>query len=329
MRNELVVALCFMALLIGLTSAQNETTIVNLMTTTDIAAHPTQDQINSSLSNLMQLYGAIQPFGVKGTIFVTGDMANLDTRMILARTASDGFEIGISGNNSDEKLSSKSYAEQKNLLANILNFAGACYVCGQNKMIVKGFMPQSFDQNQDTYKALDDIGIQYDAGFQSGLLYTPGHENDVWPYSVQGHNFYAVPVSTYDLSGKKVVLQDRYFKDNGLSASQWYDALAGKFDQIQGKDEPLVISLTTSVSSSGDYLDALKRFKAYAISKGARFVTTSQLVDMAKTGIRDVSALAPEANASANCPTCGQASNEAKITVYSNNATNTTQSATA
>ena len=53
-------------------------------------------------------------------------------------------------------------------------------------------MPPLFDQNEDTYKVMDDLGIKYDAGFQEGIIYAPGHENDVWPYNVEGYGFYAV-----------------------------------------------------------------------------------------------------------------------------------------
>ena len=40
-------------------------------------------------------------------------------------------------------------------------FTEMCRICGQNNITVKGFMPQSFDQNQNTCQALDDMGIQY------------------------------------------------------------------------------------------------------------------------------------------------------------------------
>ena len=63
----------------------------------------------------------------------------------------------------------------------------------------------------------------------------------------------------------------------GLGADEWYDALAAKFNEIKGQDEPLVISLTTSISGNGDYLDALKRFIELAKSENAAFVNTCLL----------------------------------------------------
>ena len=158
-------------------------------------------------------------------------------------------------------------------------------ICGTNEIKVKGFMPQSFEQNEDTYKALDELGFEYNAGFQEGILYAPGHEEDVWPYKVDNHKFYAVPVSTYMFSGELVPLYDRYAKDSGISASQWKDMLIGKFNEISGKDEPMVISLSSPVSGSGEYLEAFKEFMSFASSKNAQFVVTRDLVNMSRTGI--------------------------------------------
>ena len=265
------------------------------------------------------------------TIFAPQDVIRSNLDLALTHMGLKGkFELAMSGNNSNENISIMPYADQSASLKISKMFVEGCNVCGKNNITVYGFMPQSFDQNQDTYKVLDDLGIQYDAGFQAGLLYIPGHEKDVWPYLVQGHKFYAVPVSTYDLSEEKVVLRDSYFKDNGLGATQWYDAMVRKFDEIQSKDEPLVISLTTPISGSGEYLDALNRFMDYAISNNASFVTTTQLVILAKTGVHDVSSLLP-ADASGKCLTCGQEDENYSMSIstdvseFAQAANNTTQ----
>ena len=73
---------------------------------------------------------------------------------------------------------------------------------------------------------------------------------------------------------------DSYANETGLSSSQWLDLLQAKFDDAQGKDEPVVISLSTPVSGRGEYLSALGQFLDYALSNGARFVTTMDLVNM-------------------------------------------------
>jgi hypothetical protein len=314
-------ALVLMIIMPGTAQSSDKSTIIGLMIDAQNPPGATEEQAALAQKNLENIYNKINQSGLVGTIFSTQDALNssIDLRLTYIGAYSD-FELGMSGVHSNENISTLSYADQKAALEKSKMWVEQAKICGQNNVIVYGFMPQSFNQNEDTYKVLDDIGIQYDTGYQAGLLYEPRHQNDVWPYLVEGHKFYAVPVSTYDLSGKKVVLQDSYFKDNGMSASQWYDAIASKFEQIQGKDEPMVISLNTSVSGSGDYLDALKKFMDYATVKNAKFVTTNQLVQMAKTGVRDVSALpAIEATSAANCPTCSQGSLDISATV-----TNTT-----
>jgi hypothetical protein len=318
---------CFLITsILGASQTEGKPTIVNLMIVTDAPASTVPGHENISGSNLLNLYREIDGRNLIATVFSTQEFINTPSRLILTQIGfSSDFELAMSGNNTGEKLSTKSYAGQKAILETSKRYVEACKICGKNEIAVNGFMPQSFAQNKDTYKALDDLLIKYDAGFQAGILYAPGHENAVWPYLVEGHKFYAVPVSTYSQSGKKVVLQDSFFNNPPLGASEWYDALASKFDEIQGKDEPMVISLTTTVSGSGDYFDALKRFMDYATSKKASFVTTNQLVDMTKAGVRNVSEL-PAANESGECLTCDQSNSNANITISTDNTTQTAAS---
>ena len=322
-----LLALILIAMMPGESQVSDKQPLINLMIETQMPFSATDEQIRS---NLDSIYSQINSRGLVGTIFITQDVIrkNLDLTLTNIGLRSK-VELAMSGNNSNETISSMPYADQSTSLKLSKSLVEACKICGKNNITVNGFKPQSFDQNQDTYKVLDSLGIQYDAGFQAGLLYTTGHENDVWPYLVQGHKFYAVPVSTYTISGEKLVLQDSYFKNRGFEAAQWYDAMVGKFDEIQGKDEPLVIGITTSISGSGEYLDALNMFMDYALSNKASFVTTMQLVDLAKTGERDVSALLPE-NSSGVCATCGQEGENYSISISSNiipaqTANNTTQ----
>ncbi|OPY52676.1 MAG: hypothetical protein A4E49_01781 [Methanosaeta sp. PtaU1.Bin112] len=308
--------LAFMMMtMLGMSQSADETTLVNLMIKSGMPESASDEQIKIEVSNLSNLYKAINGKRLVATIFPTQDVVKSYGNLLLTRIGSDSdFELAMTSNHSDEKLSSMSFIEQSIMLKRSKQYVESCKICGKNQINVSGFMPQSFDQNQDTYRALDGLGIRYDAGFQAGILFAPGHEKDVWPYKLDGHSFYAVPVSTYALSGKKIVLQDSYFKNNGLAADQWYDALIGKFDEIQGKDEPLVIVLTTSVSGSGEYLDSLNRFMDYAVSKKARFVTTENLVSLAESGSHDASLL--PTNVTKECLTCNQDESLINITAF-------------
>lgn len=323
MKKLLISSIIILILLMGLASASPSETgskTVNLMIDLDIPLSPTQEQVFSAESNLLILKNEIEKRDLKATFFSTYDVITTRIRLRLTEVGrSDNFELAMSGNNSNEKLSAISYPEQKSILERSKKAVENCRVCGKNEILASGFMPQSFDQNSDTYRILDEMGIRYDAGFQEGLIFAPGHQDDAWPYPVEGYDFYAVPVSTYSLSEKRLPLQDRYFKENGLTSSQWHDALVGKFNEAQNNDEPVVIALTASVSGSGDYLDALKQFLDTAVSQDASFVTTMDLVNMSREKGNQLPALADN-----TCTTCGQKdekSVEIGIVVASNNTT--------
>ena len=319
-----IMAFLLITMVSGASQTSDKPTTINLLINASLPESATEEQANAEELNIENIYNEIEPLSLPATIFSTQDLAKTRVRLILTRLGfQSNIELAMSANHSDEKLSIIPYNTQILMLDATKKSVENCKICGKNEIIVKGFMPQSFDQNQDTYKALDGLGIQYNAGFQAGILHAPGHENDVWPYQMEGHNFYAVPISTYSLSGQKMVLQDSYFKDNGLGAIQWYDALVSKFEEIQGKDEPMIVSLTTSVSGTGDYLNALNKFIDYGVSKKASFVTTTQLVDMAKADVRDVSALSANVTASEGCPTCDKSGSNVNLTISVTNSTQT------
>lgn len=299
-----ILALCVFGVMpTGIAQEGNSQPVINLIIDVVGTLHPSEDQAAAERDNIRNVYNSMIADRIPSTMFLAEEVSSSQLSLFVTQLGLYGnIEFGMSGNNSNEKLSSMSYTEQLASLKTSKKYADACHACGQNEMLILGFRPQSYDQNQDTYRVLDEIGILYDAGFQAGLLFEPSRENDVWPYPIEGHNFYAVPISTHTFSGEKTVLQDSYFLEKGLTASQWYDALEGKLDEIQGRDEPMVIVLTTSVSGSGDYLDALNKFIAYAKSENASFVTTKQLVDMSKLGIHDPSAL--PTGETTECETC-------------------------
>lgn len=274
----------FLCLLILLAAGSSEAKVpvVNLMIKADMPLSATEDQKRIAESYLFDMYNEINGRNLSATIFSTQDFIDSHARLRLTDIGlSRNFELAMSGNHSNEMLSGESLVKQKAILDRSKKYVEACRVCGENEIAAYGFMPQLFDQDENTYKVLDELGIAYDAGFQSGILYAPGHEEDVWPYIVQNHNFYAVPISTYELSGKNMPLVDSYAKDAGLTSSQWYDLVKAKFDDAQGK-EPTVICLSTSISGTGDYLEALKQFLDYAVSKNGKFVTTMDLVNMSR-----------------------------------------------
>jgi len=294
--------------------------VVNLMLDADINHAPTADQTTEAGNSLIALTNELVPGKLNTTIFVSEDTATAYRLGITEQGTHPTHELALHGNTTDEKLSSMSDADQETLLTNAKNALYHCYVCGGKHVDIKGFRPQAFDQNNATFNILEKLGIVYDAGFQVGSIYLPGHQNDAWPYLIEGYNLYAVPVSTYMLNGDRVVLYDRYIEETKkLSGAQWYDLLKNKFDESAKDGDPMVVIFSNLVSGNGDYLDAYKNFIQYATDKGANFVTTMQLVNMTATKNPSVNSSAiiakslvteqintSEVGAVKGCPTCDQ-----------------------
>ena len=288
--------------------------VVNAMIDFDSPASPTPDQVTQAFSSMVNLTNVIDSRGLNATIFASGDVAASQRLFVTTLGQKTNHELALNGNTKDEKLSSMPYSKQLELLTTAQKNINSCHICGGKVIPIRGFRPQSFDQNNDTLKVLGSLGFLYDVGFESGTLYMPGHKNDTWPYPVMGYNLYAVPVSTTNSSGVRVNLSDRYAKEDlGISGSKWYDLLAAKFDESAINGDPMVVIFSNQVSGSGDYLDAYKNFVTYATSKNAKFVTTMELINMTevKSATGKLPALSVSGVKPSVCPSCGQ-KNESK-----------------
>lgn len=288
------------AIIFPVASQEDSNPVVALMINVDVPASPSEAQIRETEINLHKMYNEIRSRDQTATLFLNQDATSSRIRLTLAQyTVLSNMEFAVSGRHSNDSLSSLSRSKQKEVIKKSIDIARASKVCGLTEVNVLGFFPPGFDQNEDTYSAIDELGFTYDAGFQAGIIYAPGHEDDLWPYQVEGYDFYALPISTINLSGKKMPLYDIDMQKSGIRASDWNNYLVAKLDEVSGKDEPEVILLSTSVSSNGEYLDALKDFLDYAKSMNATFVNARDLISIS-TG----SSLDQED--SEFCKTCGQ-----------------------
>lgn len=288
------------AIIFPAASQEDNHPVVALMINVDVPASPSEAQIREAEINLHKIYNEIRSRDQTATLFLNQDVTSSRIRLTLAQyTVLSNMEFAVSGRHSNDSLSSLPLAKQQELIKKSIDIAKASKVCGLTEVNVLGFFPPGFDQNEDTYQAIDKLGITYDAGFQAGLIYAPGHEDDSWPYQVDGYDFYALPTSSINLSGKKMPLYDIDMQESGISASDWSNYIVAKLDEASGKDEPEVILLSTSVSSNGEYLDALKDFLDYAKSMNATFVNARDLISISTGSPLDL-------EDSTICETCGQ-----------------------
>ncbi|MEA2045956.1 MAG: hypothetical protein U9N48_05475 [Euryarchaeota archaeon] len=268
--------------------------LVNLMIDADLYPYAPEatpeEMVDLEANSLLDMINEIGPKKLNVTIYTTGDFISQRTggalyKLFVTQVGSDPrHELAMHGMTTDELLGSMPYGKQYPLLREAKRLVESAYVCEGLKIEAKGFRPQRFNQSETTYKILDKMDIVYDAGFQAGLVYLPGHEDDTWPYQAEGHSFYAVPVSTHTLSGEEVYLSDRLAKEElGLDGSQWYDLLVDEFEECATNDDPMVVVFHNFIFGSDEgYRDAYVDFIDYTTSKNAVFVTTLELVEIAK-----------------------------------------------
>ncbi|MGD0954458.1 MAG: polysaccharide deacetylase family protein [Methanotrichaceae archaeon] len=291
--------------------ASNRPVVVNIMIDAELSPSAQnltpQEEAFVELSSLVEMLENIDSKGIKTTVYFTGDFAskqigNVSYKDYVIRVASKpNHEIALHGMTSADMLGHMSYKQQHSLLTRAKALIEAAYLEDNKSVTIKGFRPQYFNQSEDTYKVLDEIGMVYDSGYQAGFLYGPSHENDTWPYLVENHTFYAVPVSTYSVAGELVHTCDLCSKQVvGLNGTQWSDLLVRKFQECADHGDPMVVLFHNFVSAEdSEYLTAFRKFVDFAASENSTFVTTMDLVEMAKrnrpmTGISPVQGLERE-----------------------------------
>lgn len=276
------ICLAFLALSSEPTSAN--TIYVNLMIDANFPANSTQIEVDSAYGLTINLTSVLDDRGLNGTIFVTPETA-ID-QSILVTTLGMRVSHELAAKVTDQSLGAAPASEQEAYLKQVKAVIDSAHICegpSANTVNTRGFMLPPTGQNEGVYKILDMMGAVYDTGFNQGIEYQPGHDKDIWPYRIDNHSLYAVPISSYQSNGVQVLLSDRYVKEKKrLSGTQWRDILVSRFDQSVRDDVPMVVLFNSSISGSGDYLDAYKEFIGYAASKNASFVSSLELVNDAR-----------------------------------------------
>ena len=238
------------------------------------------DAENEDVEGLADLMDAVWERNLAATVFVTADYANRQ-QLTIWQLYQGGFEIALHGYYTGEQLATMTAAEQEDLLGRAKTAVEGCQPCGTYKP-VSGFRPQYFSQNEDTYDLLDAMGVEYNCGFKAGQIYAEGHENDVTPYPVEGHSFYAVPITTFAIEDRTVYLCDIACAYNeGMTGQDWSDLLDGAFDQAKARGTPLVVIFHGWYSGDAEtgYLQPFTDFLD-RVQREGRSVTTADLVDM-------------------------------------------------
>jgi hypothetical protein len=258
-------------------SAQNGTGVLNLIIKMDQSplaeGKSLAEKEDLEMNSTTNLLNEVDSKGLAVSVSVTGDIANSAYPLYVTMLGSKkNHELMMGGMNEGDKL--VSFEDQDARLRKTKRYVEDDYICGVEQLKVAGYLPVPDSFNQSSYKILDDLAMLYLVD-DTGLSESQGKAK---PYLMNGFAFYVVPVS----EGQAGRLTDAAAKAAGLNGTDWYNQLAGKFDESASKGEPMVVVFTNTISGSDEYLDAYKKFVEYAAGKGASFVTTKELVESSK-----------------------------------------------
>ena len=129
-------------------------------------ASPTPEQANQAFNSMVNLTNEIDSRMLNATILASGDVAASQRLFVTNFGKKTNHELALNGNTKDENLSSMPFSKQLELLTSSQKNINSAHICGGKVVSIQGFMPQSFEQNNDTFKVLESLGFLYDAGFK-------------------------------------------------------------------------------------------------------------------------------------------------------------------
>jgi hypothetical protein len=219
--------------------------------------------------------------GIKTTVLVNDTFA-ADNCDLIKQLDAEGFEImafarPTAAGGGSTTMSKLTYDEQYAFVSQIKSGIEACL-----GHAINGFRCTRFDQNEDTYKALQALGFQYDLAFVAQSDNNlPGHEDAILPYQTDPYGFWAVPMHCATWQGDRSVFCDNPWEV--LPAEQWETLLKSELDRMDAEDRPLMVEFHPYFSAVDEgRWQAFVSFLDYAASKNVRFITTAEYVEWSK-----------------------------------------------
>lgn len=173
---------------------------------------------------------------IRATIYTTAEYANMNPELI-ERVHRQGFELALHGYHAGERLAHLTYEEQKELLKTARFILEGCRPCGSFRSII-GFRPQSWSQNEDTYRILDELGIIYFSGVEFEV------QSDALPHRIEGHDFYFIPISSLVFREKLIYLCDTACsldEEMNLKPEEWSEVLHLAITKSKKNNTPLTL----------------------------------------------------------------------------------------
>ncbi|MGB2984763.1 MAG: polysaccharide deacetylase family protein [Phycisphaerae bacterium] len=235
----------------------------------------TEDEDVGALKAFME---ELDARGVRATLIVNEYVATEGCDQ-LQRYGQSGHEIMAYGRPVEAPgetvtLTVLSYEEQEEVIARACSAIEECL--GHD---VEGFRSYRFAHNDDTWQILDTLGIKYNLSFvaySSNAL--EGHTEDVWPYPVPGHDFWAVPMHSAEYAGNTRAFCDMPF--SSLPPADWEELMKSELLRMGEAGLPLKVEFHPYFSANDDgRWNAFLGFLDYAQEQGAEFITITQMME--------------------------------------------------
>lgn len=236
----------------------------------DISAPPEGDEREYVINYTTNILNILDPRDINFTVLTRGDLAadNEYTLFITRIGARANHEMAMNGPGGGN-LSMGDIRKAKREVEN-------CYICGTEKKRVMGYRP-SDRINESDFAIFESLGFSYI--IDDGMFFSA---NASRPYMLDNTTLYVVPVTAIKSDAETVMLSDRRATEMNMSGDEWYSLLSNGMDDAMSRGEPMVVLITSYISGSGDYMDALERFIDDASGRGMSFVMARDLVEQSR-----------------------------------------------
>jgi len=235
----------------------------------------TEDQDLPALERFMAALNVRQ---IKATMIVNEHIATQGCDQLKGYDAA-GHEIMVYGRPDEPagqtvELTDLSYEQQKEIIALAKTAIEECL--GHT---VPGFRSYHFAHDADTWRILDELGIQYNLSFVAHSTNAPaGHADDVWLCPVEGYDFWAVPMHSVETPNGTKAFCDRPF--SSLTAEDWEQLMKDELDRMHARGEPLKVEFHPWFSANDeDRWNAFVHFLDYAEERQAEFITVATMLE--------------------------------------------------
>jgi len=226
----------------------------------------------------------IEKRGWSVTIYFTGEFA-MGYPDIVKDIHDRRHQIAVCGWTSGEDLTLLGFEEQ-------LLFINESFTTVRSAInnfyyaYIADFRPQGLKQDENTFKALQQLNVRSNAGFLAS-------ETETHPYHTN-YGFIAIPIATIKQHSKDIPLIDKIIFDSGASVQNYLDYLTKRYDESLVTKEPFTIVVHSSVTGSDEEkLEAFIQFLDYVKDTNGQVVMTDHMTTLANPYMTDLNLNVP------------------------------------